>query len=167
MLFRSKKLNDVLQRVRQSDVVKQSLANFQVARNQGQWARAGTTGEALLPKFLELGPAFALEGGVDVLAAMYNAGQYEKGFNAAKAILAKHPNASGVLYYLSLHANQLVAVAAHPREAVEHPMRQFADFADGLVGGLGQVNKPGLRNRFAHIHIAADKGAVKIGRAHV
>ena len=65
--------------------------------------------EALLPKFLELGPAFALEGGVDVLAAMYNAGQYEKGFNAAKAILAKHPSASGVLHYLSLHANQLGA----------------------------------------------------------
>ncbi|MFM8470112.1 MAG: discoidin domain-containing protein, partial [Limisphaerales bacterium] len=104
-----KKLNEAVQRVRQSELVKQSLANFQVARNAGQWARASTTGDALLLKFLEGGPALALEGGVDLLAAMYNAGHYEKGLNAAKAILAKYPSASGALYYLSLHANQLGA----------------------------------------------------------
>jgi TolA-binding protein len=104
-----KKLNELLQRVRQHDLVKPALANFQTARTAGQWARAGTAGEALLPKLLEGGPALALEGGGDVLVAMYNGGQYEKGLNAGRQILAKHPGASGVLYYLTLCANQLGA----------------------------------------------------------
>ncbi len=105
----SKKLNELLQRVRQNDLVKQSLANFQTARTAGQWARAGSSGENLLPKLLEGGPALALDGGADVLAAMYNGGQYEKAINAAKLILAKYPNASAPLYYLTLSARQLGA----------------------------------------------------------
>ena len=105
----AKRLNDTLQRVRQHELVKPALAQFQTPRAASQWAKAGTAGENLLPKFLEAGPAFALEGGGDVLVAMYNGGQYEKGLNAAKQILAKHPGAAGVLYYLSLCANQLGA----------------------------------------------------------
>jgi len=104
-----KKLNELLLRVRQHDLVKPALANFQTARTASQWAKASNAGESLLPKYLEGGPALALEGGVDVLAAMYQAGHYEKGLNVAKQILAKHPGASGVLYYLSLCAYQLGA----------------------------------------------------------
>ena len=105
----SKKFNETLQRVRQNELVKASLANFQVARVAGQWAKAGTTGEQLLPKFLEAGGALGLEAGPEILTAMYNGGQYEKGINAAKAYLAKYPNAPGPLYYLVLCARQLGA----------------------------------------------------------
>ncbi|NDA67996.1 MAG: hypothetical protein EBY09_15375, partial [Verrucomicrobia bacterium] len=109
MAGEAKRLNETMNRVRQNELVKASMAGFQTARVAGQWAKAGTAGEILLPKFLEAGPALALEGGGDVLAAMYNGGQYEKGINAAKLILAKYPAAAGTLYYLSLCANQLGA----------------------------------------------------------
>ncbi|KAF0172054.1 MAG: hypothetical protein FD161_4145 [Limisphaerales bacterium] len=104
-----KKLNELLQRVRQHDLVKPALANFQTSRTAGQWARASTAGENLLPKFLEAGPALALEGGGEIVVAMYNAGHYEKAVNAAKLILARHPAAAAPLYYLSLSAFQLGA----------------------------------------------------------
>ncbi|MEQ2007555.1 MAG: tetratricopeptide repeat protein, partial [Limisphaerales bacterium] len=105
----TRKLNEVFQRVRQNELVKSSLANFQTARVAGQWAKAGTAGETLLPKLLEGGTALGLEGGGEIIVAMYNAGQYEKGINAAKQILAKHPGAAAPLYYLSLCARQLGA----------------------------------------------------------
>ena len=102
-----KKFNEMMQRVRQNELVKASLANFQVARAAGQWAKAGTTGEQLLPKFLEVGGALGLEAGPEILTAMYNGGQYEKAITAGKLILAKYPGTTGPLYYLVLCARQV------------------------------------------------------------
>ena len=105
----SKKFNEMVQRVRQSELVKQSLATFQVARAAGQWAKAGTAGDALMPKYLEAGGALGLEGGVEIIVAMYNGGQYEKAIAASKLYFAKYPGATGPLHYLMLHARQLGA----------------------------------------------------------
>lgn len=102
-----KKLNELLQRVRQNEIVKPSLASFQVARVAGQWAKAGTAGEQLMPKFLEVGGALGLEGGHEVIVAMYNGGQYEKALAVARLYFAKYPGAAGPLYYTTLCARQL------------------------------------------------------------
>ena len=102
-----KKLNELLQRVRQNEIVKPSLASFQVARVAGQLAKAGTAGEQLMPKFLEVGGALGLEGGHEVIVAMYNGGQYEKALAVARLYFAKYPGAAGPLYYTTLCARQL------------------------------------------------------------
>ena len=104
-----KKLNEMLGRVRQGDLVKTALSTFQQARGQSQWARAGQTGEQLLPKLLEVGGALGLEGGYEVIAAMYNASQSERVINASKLYFAKYPGATGPLHLLAVAGQNLGA----------------------------------------------------------
>ena len=103
----SRKLSELVQRVRQNDVVKSSVANFQVARTAGQWAKAGQSGEQLLPKLLEAGGVLGLEGGHEVIAAMYNASQWERVINASKLYFAKYPGATGPLHLLAVAGNNI------------------------------------------------------------
>ena len=109
LVAESKKLNEMLGRVRQNELVKVSLSNFQQARAQGQWARAGSSGESLLPKLLEVGGALGLEGGNDIITAMYSASQWERVINASKLYLAKYPDATGPLHLLAAAASNLGA----------------------------------------------------------
>lgn len=103
----NRKLGEMTGRVRQNDLVKTSLSSFQQARAQGQWARAGQSGETLLPKLLEAGGALGLEGGHDVIAAMYNASQWERVINASKLYFAKYPGATGPLHFLAVAAQSI------------------------------------------------------------
>ena len=104
-----KKLNEMLGRVRQGDLVKTALSTFQQARGQGQWARAGQSGEQMLPKLLEVGGTLGLEGGHDIIAAMYNASQWERVINASKLYFAKYPGATGPLHLLAVAGQNLGA----------------------------------------------------------
>lgn len=122
-----KKLNEMLGRVRQNDLVKVSLSNFQQARGQGQWVRAGQSGEQLLPKLLEAGGALGLEGGHDVITAMYNASQWERVINASKLYFAKYPGATGPLH--------LLAVAGHNLGAPKN--KDVVALVDDAVGKSG------------------------------
>ena len=122
-----KKLNEMLGRVRQNDLVKVSLSNFQQSRGQGQWARAGQSGEQLLPKLLEAGGALGLEGGHDVITAMYNASQWERVINASKLYFAKYPGATGPLH--------LLAVAGHNLGAPKN--KDVVALVDDAVGKSG------------------------------
>lgn len=103
----SRKFNQFLQRLQKAD--NRSTPGFQTARAAGQWAQAARLGETLLPKLLEAGGAIGLEGGADVIAALYNGGQTEKVIAASRLYFAKYPGATGPLPHLGQAADQLGA----------------------------------------------------------
>ena len=78
-------------------------------RVAGQWTPVARSGEAMLPKVLEIGGSLGLEAGADFIQAMAVAGQNEKALLAAKQYLAKYPGATAPLPALGQAAAALGA----------------------------------------------------------
>ncbi len=104
-----RKLGEIVQGVKQQEMLKNHGANFQSARDTANWPKASQAGEQLLPKLLEVGGALGLEGGNDVIGAIYRARNFEKVITASKAYFAKYPGATGPLSYLAIAGQQLGA----------------------------------------------------------
>ena len=105
----AKKFHEMLQRVKQNELVKAERSGFEAARSADKERRAARTGEALLPKLLEAGGALGLEGGTDIIGALYQDRQWEKVVAACKLYLAKYPGATGPLQYLVVAGQQIGA----------------------------------------------------------
>ena len=105
----AKKFQDMLQRVKQNELVKSERTGFESARSADKELRAARTGELLLPKLLEAGGALGLEGGRDIIEALYQARQWEKVIAASKLYFAKYPGATEPLFFTASAAQQIGA----------------------------------------------------------
>jgi len=106
-----RKLNEMLQRVRGTDLAKQSIATFRRDAGPSPASKIATGAEALLPKFLEVGGALGLEGGSEVIAALLRLQKYDRVLAAAKLYFAKYPGATGPLANVASAAAKLGAPA--------------------------------------------------------
>jgi len=122
-----KKFHEMLQRVKQNDLVKVERSGFGSARSADKTRRASRSGEVLLPKLLEAGGALGLEGGNDIIGALYEDRQWEKVIAAGKLYFAKYPGATGPLQYVAAAAAQIGA----PKN------RELAAYLDDAVAKAG------------------------------
>jgi TolA-binding protein len=105
----ARKLNEMMQEVRQQELAKTQITQYVQARDQSNWNKAAQVGETLLPKVLEAGGALGLEAGQNIIYAMTNARQFPKVITACKAYFAKYPGATGPLPLLASSGQQLGA----------------------------------------------------------
>lgn len=104
-----KNYREMLQRMKQNELIKAEKSGFDSARSADNERRAGRSGEALLPRLLEAGGALGLEGGNDIINTLYQNRQWEKVIAASKLYLAKYPGATGPLPSLAAAGQQLGA----------------------------------------------------------